>query len=111
MGDTSRGMRKTTAGSALVLCVAGCGGEKKQAADVKPAPAAKSAGFVEVARAAGLKFKMEFLPGEQGERFKINLYDHGAGVAVGDFDGDGFDDVYLLNQLGKNGLFKSDGHG
>ena len=41
------------------------------------------AGFQESASAAGLTWRMHFLPNEQGETFKINLYDHGAGVAVG----------------------------
>src|SRR5437660_5404756 len=54
---------------------------------------------------------MAFLPGEQGENFKINLYDHGCGVAVGDFDGDGFDDVYFVNQLGANALYRNKGDG
>src|SRR5262249_6759309 len=40
---------------------------------------------------------------------KINLYDHGCGVAVGDFDGDGYDDVYFVNQLGKNALYRNRG--
>jgi hypothetical protein len=56
--------------------------------------------FEETAEAAGLRFRMAFLPGEQGERFKINLYDHGCGVAVADVDGDGDEDVYFCNQLG-----------
>jgi hypothetical protein len=68
-------------------------------------------GFVEVGRDVGLRFKMEGLPGEQGENFKINLYDHGSGLAVADFDGDGFDDLYFLNQLGKNALYRNDGRG
>src|SRR5438045_644574 len=55
-------------------------------------------GFREMAREAGITFRMAFLPGEQGEKFKINLYDHGCGVAVGDYDGDGFDDIYFANQ-------------
>src|SRR5690349_12756297 len=47
------------------------------------------ANFREAARASGITFRMAFLPAEQGENFKINLYDHGCGVAVGDYDGDG----------------------
>jgi len=65
--------------------------------------------FEETAEAAGLRFRMAFLPGEQGERFKINLYDHGSGVAVADVDGDGDEDVYFCNQLGSNALFLNDG--
>jgi hypothetical protein len=68
-------------------------------------------GFREMARAAGITFRMAFLPSEQGENFKINLYDHGCGVAVGDFDGDGFDDVYFCNQLGPNALYRNKGDG
>ncbi len=43
-----------------------------------------STGFVECAADVGIDFQMGFLPGEQGPTFKINLYDHGCGVAVGD---------------------------
>src|SRR5207247_4368578 len=69
------------------------------------------AGFRDEARTAGIDFYMHFLPGEQGEKFKINLYDHGCGVAVGDFDGDGFDDIYFVNQLGPNALYRNNGDG
>ena len=57
--------------------------------------------FRDAAQTSGLGFRMAFLPSEQGEFFKINLYDHGCGVVVGDFDGDGFDDIYFLNQNGR----------
>src|SRR5215471_434100 len=77
--------------------------------DTKVPPA--NAGFKESARESGLTFRMAFLPNEQGEKFKINLYDHGCGVAVADFDGDGYEDVYFLNQLGPNALYKNRGDG
>src|SRR6266496_1095155 len=67
--------------------------------------------FREEAEKAGITFKMLFLPGEQGVNFKINLYDHGSGVAVGDFDGDGFEDIYFVNQLGPNALYRNKGDG
>ncbi len=67
--------------------------------------------FRDVAAEAGLDFKMKFLPDEQGATFKINLYDHGCGVAVGDYNGDGHDDIYFLNQLGPNALFRNKGDG
>jgi hypothetical protein len=54
---------------------------------------------------------MRFLPEEQGENFKINLYDHGCGLAVADFDGDGREDIYFCNQLGKNALYRNNGDG
>jgi hypothetical protein len=68
-------------------------------------------GFHERARQSGLTFHMDFLPDEQGEHFKVNLYDHGCGVAVADYDGDGHDDVYFLNQLGRNALYRNKGDG
>src|SRR5262245_25052312 len=67
--------------------------------------------FRESAIAAGLTWRMNFLPGEQGEWFKINLYDHGSGLAVGDFDGDGWEDLYFCNQLGPNALYRNRGDG
>src|SRR5262249_32976467 len=68
-------------------------------------------GFDEDAVGAGITFKMMFLPGEQGERFKGNLYDHGCGLAIADFDGDGLDDIYFTNQLGRNALYRNNGDG
>jgi hypothetical protein len=69
-------------------------------------------GFEERARGAGIAFRMNNLSREQGaERFRINLYDHGSGLAVGDFDGDGRDDIYFLNQHGTNALYRNAGDG
>ncbi len=67
--------------------------------------------FRDRARESGLTFRMSFLASEQGEFFKTNFYDHGCGVVVGDYDGDGFDDIYFLNQAGPNGLFRNKGDG
>ncbi len=67
--------------------------------------------FRDCATEAGLDWRMHFLPNEQGETFKVNLYDHGSGVAVGDFDGDGRDDIYLVNELGPNALYRNKGDG
>src|SRR5205823_10336361 len=68
-------------------------------------------GFDEESEEAGITFKMKYLPGEQGENFRANLYDHGCGVAIADFDGDGHDDVYFVNQLGPNALYRNNGDG
>ncbi|MCC7137632.1 MAG: CRTAC1 family protein [Planctomycetes bacterium] len=104
-------------GWALVLglaSVGGCGRDdggaptSPTAPSVRPEPGPR---FEEASEAAGIRFRMSFLPGEQGERFKINLYDHGAGLAVADVDGDGHDDVYFCNQLGGNALYRNRGDG
>jgi hypothetical protein len=82
------------------------------AADEPPAPSGpRFSGFEDATDAAGITFKTAFLPAEQGEKFKINLYDHGCGVAVADVDGDGLDDVYFCNQLGPNALYRNLGGG
>lgn len=67
--------------------------------------------FEDIADESGIRFRMGFLPTEQGLSFKINLYDHGCGLAVGDYDGDGWDDLYFLNQLGTNALYRNRGDG
>jgi hypothetical protein len=68
-------------------------------------------GFRDLADEVGITFRMRFLPGEQGDPYKVNLYDHGSGLAIGDFDGDGHDDIYFVNQLGPNALYKNKGDG
>ena len=68
-------------------------------------------GFKEVGLERGLDFVMSFLPDRESKTLKTNLYDHGCGLAVADYDGDGHEDVYLLNQIGENGLFRNRGDG
>src|SRR3989475_12002988 len=89
------------AGSVLLV---GCAREQTRA------PGGGS-GFQDRAREAGIAFRMHDLPKEQGERFRINLYDHGSGLAVGDYDNDGHEDIYFLNQHGPNALYRNTGDG
>src|SRR5438876_525686 len=91
----------SVAGSVLLV---GCAREKTRAPG-------EGSGFQERAREAGIAFRMHDLPKEQGEPFHINLYDHGSGLAVGDYDNDGHEDIYFLNQLGPNALYRNVGDG
>jgi hypothetical protein len=92
----------------LLLVLAAACGDKEGGTTTT---AGSAHGFEERAQAAGIAFRMEFLPGEQGEKFKVNFYDHGCGVAAADIDGDGDDDLYFLNQLGGNALYRNNGDG
>jgi enediyne biosynthesis protein E4 len=67
-----------------------------------------SPGFRNILPESGIDFRMLQLAGEQ---FKVNLYDHGCGVAIADFDGDRDDDVLFLKQFGENGLYRNRGDG
>ena len=77
----------------------------------RSAAAVGAPGFRDAVPESGIDFRMSYLPNEQGETFKVNLYDHGCGVAVADYDGDGDDDVLFLNQLGPNALYRNKGDG
>ena len=77
----------------------------------EPAALTGGSGFQERAPEAGIAFRMHYLPKEQGEPFHINLYDHGSGLAVGDYDNDAREDIYFLNQLGPNALYRNAGDG
>src|SRR3989454_12702561 len=91
----------SVAGSVLLV---GCAREKTRA------PGGGS-GFQDRAREAGISCRMHDLPKEQGERFRVNLYDHGSGLAVGDYDNDGHEDIYFLDQHGPNALYRNTGDG
>ncbi len=46
-----------------------------------------------------------------GKTYKAAHYDHGNGLALADVDGDGLLDLYFVNQLGANALFRNLGSG
>ena len=48
---------------------------------------------------------------DAGRHYKAVHYDHGTGLAVADVDGDGLYDIYFVNQVGGNELWKNVGGG
>lgn len=48
---------------------------------------------------------------DAGYSYKAVHYDHGNGVAVSDVDGDGHLDIYFVNQVGSNALYRNNGDG
>jgi enediyne biosynthesis protein E4 len=48
---------------------------------------------------------------DAGRRYKPIHYDHGNGIAVADVDRDGLYDIYFVNQLGSNELWRNLGNG
>jgi len=48
---------------------------------------------------------------DAGRHYKPVHYDHGNGIAVADVDGDGLYDIYFVNQVGGNELWKNQGNG
>src|SRR5258708_34906119 len=48
---------------------------------------------------------------DAGKTYKAAHYDHGNGIAIADVDGDGLLDIYFLNQVGGNQLWRNLGGG
>jgi len=48
---------------------------------------------------------------DAGKHYKAVHYDHGNGIAVADVDGDGLYDIYFVNQVGGNQLWRNLGGG
>src|SRR5437867_3178724 len=48
---------------------------------------------------------------DAAKNYKAVHYDHGNGMAVADVDGDGRLDIYFVNQIGGNQLWRNLGHG
>jgi len=59
---------------------------------------------------SGILFEPQIVD-DQRWRLIVNHYDHGNGVCVADVDNDGKLDVYLVSQVGSNGLFRNLGGG
>src|SRR5207245_8471814 len=48
---------------------------------------------------------------DAAKNYKAVHYDHGNGIAVADVDGDGRTDIYFVNQVGGNQLWRNLGNG
>ncbi len=66
--------------------------------------------FADRAKESGITFLQRPVD-DAGKDSKAVHYDHGTGLAVADVDGDGLHDVYFVNQLGGNQLWKNLGNG
>src|SRR5262249_45826877 len=59
---------------------------------------------------SGIRFEQHVVD-DAAKNYKAVHYDHGTGLAVADVDGDGLLDIYFVNQLGGNQLWRNLGHG
>ena len=66
--------------------------------------------FVDRLHESGITFRHRSTD-DSGKAYKLVHYDHGNGLAVADVDGDGRLDIYFVNQLGGNELWRNLGNG
>ena len=66
--------------------------------------------FVDKVNDSGITF-VHHIVEDAGKHYKAVHYDHGNGIAVADVDGDGLYDIFFVNQVGGNELWKNLGGG
>lgn len=66
--------------------------------------------FTDQLRQSGITFRNHAVSYATSEYMPVH-YDHGTGIAVADVDGDGLYDIYFVNQLGGNELWRNVGNG
>jgi len=59
---------------------------------------------------SGIQFRHRVVD-DAGKTYKAAHYDHGNGLAIADVDGDGLTDIYFVNQVGGNQLWRNAGGG
>lgn len=66
--------------------------------------------FTDRRRESGITFRHRMVD-DAGRLLVTAHYDHGNGVSIADVDGDGWQDVYFVNQVGRNELWRNLGAG
>jgi enediyne biosynthesis protein E4 len=66
--------------------------------------------FTDKVKESGITFVQHAVE-EATRHYMANHYDHGNGIPIADIDGDGLYDIYLINQVGENQLWKNLGAG
>src|SRR5204862_8354983 len=66
--------------------------------------------FTDKVKESGISF-VNHVVEDTARHYKAVHYDHGNGIAVADVDGDGLYDLYFVNQVGGNELWKNLGGG
>jgi len=66
--------------------------------------------FADRLAASGITFRSRFVE-DAGRAYKAVHYDHGTGISIADVDGDGRLDIYFVNQVSGNQLWRSTGAG
>lgn len=66
--------------------------------------------FADRREQSGIVFRHRIVD-DAGKTYKAAHYDHGNGIAIADVDGDGLSDIYFVNQVGGNELWRNAGGG
>lgn len=84
--------------------------QAKQNAAARTWPVFHQFKFSDALPQSGINFEHHIVD-DAGKTWKPAHYDHGSAVAVADVDGDGLTDVFFVNQLGGNRLYRNLGQG
>jgi enediyne biosynthesis protein E4 len=83
--------------------------KRKQLEDAKSWKAFHDFKFSDQYEASGIRFEQQPVDDAAKDYMAVH-YDHGTGMAIADVDGDGHLDIYFVNQLGGNQLYRNRGN-